>query len=73
MDDELQRVLLQVINETDEPLETMEVLEKAKKFVEDATRTKVYLRLSNLRGEGLIKGKFVGGGRGVWIWWKKEI
>ena len=25
-----------------------------------------------LRAEGLIKGKFVGPGKGVWIWWKKD-
>jgi len=25
-----------------------------------------------LRAEGLIKGKFVGPGKGVWIWWKKN-
>lgn len=27
---------------------------------------------SKKSGEGLIKGKFVGPGKGVWIWWKKE-
>jgi hypothetical protein len=26
--------------------------------------------LQNLRAEGHIHGKFVGSGKGVWIWWK---
>lgn len=73
MEDELSRVLLKIINETDEPMETKEVQERAKESIADATRTKVYHRLSNLRGEGRIKGKFVGPGKGVWIWWKKEM
>ena len=73
MEDELSKVLLKIINEADEPLETKEVEERAKKFVEAATRTKVFHRLSNLRGEGQIKGKFMGPGKGVWIWWKKDI
>jgi len=25
-----------------------------------------------LRAEGLIKDKFVGPGKGVWIWWRKD-
>jgi len=73
MEDELSKVLLKTINEANEPMETKEVEERAREFVEDATRTKVFHRLSNLRGEGLIKGKFIGPGKGVWIWWKKDI
>ena len=34
---------------------------------------KVVNRLNNLRGEGLIKGKFIGPRKGVGIWWKKNI
>ena len=71
MEDELSKVLLKTINEANEPLETKEVVEKVKEFVQDATRTKVVNRLSNLRGDGVIKGKFVGPGKGVWIWWRK--
>jgi len=69
INDELLKTILKVINESDEPLETKEVSERVSKLTEGVTRTKVYHRLSNLRGEGLIKGKFIGPGRGVWIWW----
>lgn len=72
MEDELSKVLLRVISEADEPLETKEVEDRAGRLTEGVTRTKVYHRLSNLRGEGLIKGKFVGPGKGVWIWWKSQ-
>ena len=72
MEDELSKVLLKVVSEADEPLETKEVEERASEFIEGVTRTKVYHRLSNLRGEGLIKGKFIGPGKGVWIWWRSR-
>jgi hypothetical protein len=32
----------------------------------------VFYRLMLLRGESLANGKFVGPGKGVWIWWRKE-
>jgi repressor of nif and glnA expression len=70
--EKLSEVALKVINEAKEPLETKEVEEKVKEIVPDVTRTKLFYRLSNLRGEGLIKGKFLGPGKGVWIWWKKR-
>ena len=70
--DKLSEVALKIINEANEPLETKEIEERVKKFVKDVTRTKLFYRLSNLRGEGLIKGKFVGPGKGVWIWWRKD-
>ncbi len=73
MEDELSKVLLKVINEAGEPLETKEVDERAQEFIEGATRTNVFHRLSNLRGEGLIKEKFIGPGKGVWIWWEKDM
>lgn len=58
--------ILKAIDSSDEPLETKEVEAKLK-----GTRTMILQRLHNLRGEGLIKGKRVGPGKGVWIWWKK--
>jgi repressor of nif and glnA expression len=70
--DKLTEVTLKIINETDEPVETKEIEEMVKKSVEDVTRAKLFYRLNNLRGEGLIKGKFVGPGKGVWIWWRKD-
>ena len=32
----------------------------------------IFYRLTMLRAEGLIKGKFIGPGKGVWIWWKND-
>ena len=57
--------LLNLLRTATEPLETkeMEVLLK------NVTRIKVLYRLNILRGDGLIKGKPVGSGKGTWIWW----
>ena len=70
--DKLTEITLKVIDKTNEPLETKEIGEMVSKQIKGVTRTKLFYRLNNLRGEGLIKGKFVGPGKGVWIWWKKE-
>ncbi len=72
MNDEISKAVLKVINNAEEPLETKEVEEFVKKSLKDVTRTKLFYRLTMLRAEGLIKGKFVGPGKGVWIWWKKD-
>lgn len=68
-EDEIASSILNIINLSEEPLETKEIEEKLKKF----TRTKIFYRLNNLRGNGLIKGKFVGSGKGVWIWWRTNL
>jgi repressor of nif and glnA expression len=60
--------ILKIINESLEPLETKEIEQLDKKV----TRTRILYRLTNLRAEGLIKGKQVGAGKGTWIWWSKE-
>jgi repressor of nif and glnA expression len=73
MDDEISKVAFKIINNADEPLETKEVEERIDKVIKNVTRTKLFYRLNNLRAEGLIKGKFIGPGKGVWIWWKKGI
>ena len=73
MKDVLSAVILKIINGAGEPLETKEIEERAGGLEEGVTRTKVYHRLSNLRGEGLIRGKFVGPGKGVWIWWRPGL
>lgn len=62
--DKLAKKILGVIERSDAPLETKEIEQKVKE-----TRTKVLYRLNLLRGEGKVKGKFVGPGKGVWIWW----
>jgi len=69
--DSISKIILQVIDESHDVLETKELEEKVSFSVEDITRTKIFSRLNNLRGEGIIEGKFVGPGKGVWIWWKK--
>lgn len=70
--DKLTQVTLDELNKSDEPLETKEIENLVSKQIKDVTRTKLFYRLNNLRGEGLIKGKFVGPGKGVWIWWRKD-
>jgi repressor of nif and glnA expression len=67
MQNGLSKKILNVIESAGEPLETKEVESKLKKF----SRTMILYRLNNLRGEGLIKGKRIGPGKGVWIWWKR--
>ena len=72
MHDSIANAILKIIQNSEEPLETKEIQEKIKNVIKDVTRTKLFYRLTNLRGEGLIKGKFVGPGKGVWIWWSQE-
>lgn len=70
--DIISKEVLKLIEESSEPLETKEIEQLLKKKVRDITRTKLFYRLMILRGEGVILGKFVGPGKGVWIWWRKE-
>ena len=69
--DNISKEVLKTITESPEPLETKEIEEAVKKKIHGLTRTKLFYRLMILRGENLIWGKFVGPGKGVWIWWKK--
>ena len=66
-DDKISKDILKTLKIADEPLETKEIEILLKKI----TRTKILYRLNNLRGEGKIKGKNVGSGKGCWIWWTK--
>ncbi len=62
--------ILKVLQEAGEPLETKEIetlLAEAR--LKDITRIKVLYRLNLLRGDGVVKGKPVGSGKGTWIWW----
>lgn len=72
MKDEISKVVLSIINNSEEPLETKEIEKLARAMLKDITRTKLFYRLTMLRAEGEIKGKFIGPGRGVWIWWRKD-
>ena len=65
--DSISKKIVEIINKADEPLETKEVED----ILKTVTRIKVLYRLNLLRGDGLIKGKPVGSGKGTWIWWKK--
>jgi len=66
--DKITDKVLKSVNSSDEPLETKEVEEK----IPDETRTKILNRLKELWGQGAIKGKKVGGGKGTWIWWRRS-
>ena len=61
--------ILKILREASEPLETKEL----ELILKDVTRVKLLYRLNMLRGDGLIKGKVVGSGKGTWIWWCKEL
>ena len=73
MQDNIANAVLKIIQNSEEPLETKEIQEKVEALIKGVTRTKLFYRLTNLRGEGLVKGKFVGPGKGVWIWWTPEL
>ncbi len=64
--DRTSTTILQILQEAVEPLETKEI----EILLNNATRVKVLYRLNRLRGDGLVKGKPVGSGKGTWIWWK---
>ena len=67
-EDVLYKKILNLIIKSDEPLETKEI----EQLLPKSTRAMILYRLYNLRGEGKIKGKHVGSGKGAWIWWKKH-
>jgi len=58
--------ILKHIIDVNEPLETKEI----ETFFPTETRTKILYRLNQLRGDGKIKGKAIGSGKGTWIWWQ---
>ncbi len=65
--DSVSTKILKIIATAHEPLETKEI----EILLKTITRVKVLYRLNMLRGDGLIKGKPVGSGKGTWIWWKE--
>lgn len=72
LDDALSDAVLHVIQSSDAPLETEEIMKALPRLPKGVTRTKVMYRLHNLRAEGKIYGKLVGGGKGTWVWWSKR-
>ena len=63
--DRISASILAIIASALEPLETKEI----QQLLGTATRIKILYRLNRLRGDGLIKGKQIGSGKGTWIWW----
>jgi len=66
--DSLSDHVLKALKKAEEPLETREIKQLFPRY----SRVKILYRLNNLRGESLIKGKFVGSGKGTWIWWVQK-
>lgn len=77
-EDKVTEKIFQLVQDSVEPLETKEIEEQLniqekqpkKGIGETVTRVKILYRLNMLRGDGLIKGKPVGSGKGTWIWWR---
>ena len=67
--DKISENILKLLDKAEEPLETREI----EALLKNVTRIKILYRLNNLRGDGLIKGKPVGSGKGTWIWWRKNV
>jgi len=63
--DRLYGLILKTIKTAGEPLETREIEERV-----TGSRVMILYRLNALRGEGKIKGKQVGSGKGTWVWWE---
>lgn len=63
--DRISTRILTILETALEPLETKEI----EVLLKDSTRVKIFYRLNRLRGDGLIKGKQIGSGKGTWIWW----
>jgi len=68
MSDKIADQILKIIESANEPLETLEIVDKVGKV----SRAVVIYRLNNLRGDGKIKGKSIGAGKGNWIWWRSN-
>lgn len=60
--------IVELLQNSSEPLETKEIQTALK----NSTRVKILYRLNLLRGDGVIKGKPVGSGKGAWIWWSSQ-
>jgi len=73
MKDDLSKQILKIVNNSNVPLETKEIQEKIKIELGGVSRSRLMYRLNDLRAEREIKGKSVGSGKGVWIWWKSEV
>ena len=66
MSDKISDQILKIVESANEPLETQEIVGKLSKV----SRAMVIYRLNNLRGDGKVKGKSIGAGKGNWLWWR---
>jgi DNA-binding Lrp family transcriptional regulator len=66
--DKIAEEITVLINQSSEPLETKEIELR----LSSISRTKIFYRLKELRGDGIIRGKMIGAGKGTWIWWRKD-
>lgn len=62
-------IIVRLLRSSAAPLETKDILDRARAEKRKLTRAIVFKRLTTLRGDGVISGKQVGSGKGVWIWW----
>jgi len=70
--DRVSDIVLGIISNSQTPLETPEIVERVLQQTK-TTRTIVFKRLTDLRGDGAIKGAHIGSGKGTWIWWNKDL
>ena len=68
--DRVSDLILNILHAAETPLETKEVVDLVLQKFPLCTRTIVFKRLTDLRGDGAIKGKHIGSGKGAWIWWR---
>ena len=68
MIDKLSEKILSLVSKAEEPLETKDI----ETALGTGSRSRIMYRLNDLRGQGKIKGKRVGSGKGTWIWWQTK-
>jgi|GEM_PF-2616429 len=71
--DAISKLILQILHDAAEPLETKDLEDRCRNFDPSITRIKVFYRLQNMRAGGHLKGKFIGSGKGSWIWWSHKL
>lgn len=70
-DDKIAQQVLETVFSSQAPLETKQIEDIVQKAT-PTTRTIIFKRLTDLRGDGTIEGQHIGSGKGTWIWWSKE-
>jgi repressor of nif and glnA expression len=72
-DDKISELIIEKVNDSNQPLETKEILDYINERSKNITHSMILYRLMNLRGDGEINGKRISAGaKGVWIWWRKD-